>query len=61
MGRQDTSSGLKALERLVDRLGLEGVYGPLYKLFTVSEKYSLAVEETAGTSYVLLHPLARAR
>lgn len=47
---RDTASGLKALDRIVDRLGLAGVYGPLYKLFTVSEKYSLAVEETAGTS-----------
>jgi structural maintenance of chromosome 3 (chondroitin sulfate proteoglycan 6) len=47
---RDTASGLKALDRIVDRLGLDGVYGPLYKLFTVSEKYSLAVEETAGTS-----------
>lgn len=47
---RDTASGLKALDRIVEQLGLDGVYGPLYKLFTVSEKYSLAVEETAGTS-----------
>lgn len=49
---QDTSAGLRNLDRIVERLGLEGVYGPLYKLFEVDDKYAMAVEETAGNRCV---------
>lgn len=50
--RQDTAAGLRNLDQIVDRLGLDGVYGPLYKLFEVGDKYALAVEETAGARCV---------
>lgn len=49
---QDTASGLRNLDRIVEALNLDGVYGPLYSLFEVDEKYSLAVEETAGNRQV---------
>jgi structural maintenance of chromosome 3 (chondroitin sulfate proteoglycan 6) len=45
-----TASGLANVEALADRLGLTGVFGPLYKLFTVNDMYKIAVEATAGQS-----------
>jgi structural maintenance of chromosome 3 (chondroitin sulfate proteoglycan 6) len=45
---QDTSSGLRSVKTIAARLGLEGVHGPLYELFEVSDKYKTAVEVTAG-------------
>ena len=42
------ANGLQAVEEITQRLGLSGVYGPLYKLFTVEDRYKLAVEVTAG-------------
>lgn len=51
---QDTGSGLRAIDRLADRPGFEGVYGPLYRLFEVErEEYNLAVELTAGNRSVI--------
>ncbi|KAG9047985.1 Structural maintenance of chromosomes protein 3 [Tulasnella sp. UAMH 9824] len=49
---KDTGSGLRALDNIVDRLGLQDkVYGPLYKLFEIPDrKYNTAVEVTAGNS-----------
>lgn len=47
---RNTSSGLQAIDRLVQHHNLGGVYGPLYKLFTVPEVYRQATEVTAGTS-----------
>lgn len=45
-----TASGIQAVEAIVARHGIPGVYGPLYQLFTVDERYKTAVEATAGTS-----------
>lgn len=45
-----TANGLRAVEEIAQRLGLQGVYGPLYKLFTVENRYKRAVESTAGQS-----------
>ncbi|CED84349.1 Structural maintenance of chromosome protein 3 (sister chromatid cohesion complex Cohesin, subunit SMC3) [Phaffia rhodozyma] len=47
---RDTALGLSSLNQIVQRLHIEGVYGPLYQLFEVDDKYTLAVEETAGNS-----------
>ncbi|KAG8976622.1 Structural maintenance of chromosomes protein 3 [Tulasnella sp. 425] len=49
---KDTGSGLRALDNIVERLGLQDkVYGPLYKLFEIPDrKYNTAVEVTAGNS-----------
>jgi len=46
---KDTANGLRAVKRYAKQLGLEGVYGPLYELFEVSDRYKQAVEVTAGT------------
>ena len=48
ISRQDTALGLRAVTHIAKRLNLDGVYGPLYDLFEVSEKYKTAVEVTAG-------------
>ncbi|THH30921.1 hypothetical protein EUX98_g3237 [Antrodiella citrinella] len=48
---KDTGSGLRAVDEITERLNLDGVYGPLYKLFQVTdEKFNIAIELTAGTS-----------
>lgn len=52
-GYQDTSNGLRAVRQIAKRLNLDGVYGPLYDLFEVSDKYKTAVEVTAGNRFVL--------
>lgn len=45
-----TATGLANVDTVTQRLGLRGVYGPLYKLFTVQDTYKTAVEVTAGQS-----------
>ena len=45
---QDTNRGLEAIARIAKLLKLDGVYGPLYSLFEVDDKYKVAVEVTAG-------------
>jgi structural maintenance of chromosome 3 (chondroitin sulfate proteoglycan 6) len=40
--------GLESVQKIAQRLGLNGVYGPLYELFEVDDRYSTAVEVTAG-------------
>ncbi|PVF93473.1 putative SMC3 [Serendipita vermifera] len=48
---KDTANGLLAVDRIAERLKLTGVYGPLYRLFTVeSSVFNTAVELTAGAS-----------
>ncbi|KAL5530813.1 SMC3 [Sanghuangporus sanghuang] len=48
---KDTGAGLRSVERIAERHGLHGVYGPLYKLFEVTDKkFNTAVELTAGNS-----------
>ena len=47
---RDTSRGLAAVRRLKHELKLDGVYGTLAELLTVNERYSTAVEVTAGNS-----------
>lgn len=44
------SSGLMAVKRIAERLGLTGVYGTLAELITVDDKFKLATEVTAGNS-----------
>lgn len=48
----NTSVGLEAVRRISERMGLKGVYGPLYELFDVEEVYSTAVEVIAGARWV---------
>ncbi|KAI9568335.1 RecF/RecN/SMC [Boletus coccyginus] len=46
---KDTGSGLRAVDRIAQRHGLEGVYGPLYRLFEIPDPtFSTAIELTAG-------------
>ncbi|KAJ2770883.1 Structural maintenance of chromosomes protein 3, partial [Coemansia nantahalensis] len=45
-----TSEGLQALPEIQARLGLDGVYGPLFELFDVDETYRTCVETIAGAS-----------
>jgi structural maintenance of chromosome 3 (chondroitin sulfate proteoglycan 6) len=47
---KNTSSGIQAIKRLVQRHNIRGVYGPLYELFEVSDQYKTAVEVVAGGS-----------
>ncbi|KAJ3504676.1 hypothetical protein NLJ89_g7812 [Agrocybe chaxingu] len=48
---KDTGQGLKAVDSIVERYNLRGVYGPLYRLFeVVDSKFNMAVELTAGNS-----------
>ncbi|TPX41013.1 hypothetical protein SeMB42_g05778 [Synchytrium endobioticum] len=47
---RETADGIKAIKQIVDRMGVRGVYGPIYQLFDVDEKYRVAVEEVAGNS-----------
>lgn len=54
---QDSSNGLRAVREIAKRLKLDGVYGPLYELFEVTDKYKTAVEVTAGNRYVSDRPL----
>ena len=45
-----TAAGLQCVEALVARENIKGVYGPLYQLFRVDDRYKTAVEATAGAS-----------
>ncbi|KAF5340619.1 hypothetical protein D9611_007366 [Ephemerocybe angulata] len=48
---KDTGQGLRAVDAIAERYNLPGVYGPLYRLFEVSDpKFNTAVELTAGNS-----------
>ncbi|KAG6333732.1 hypothetical protein ID866_5360 [Astraeus odoratus] len=48
---KDTGSGLRAVDRIAERHNLEGVYGPLYRLFEIPDPtFSTAIELTAGNS-----------
>lgn len=48
---QDTGSGMRAVDKIAAKHGLEGVYGPLYRLFDVVDpKFNVAIELTAGNS-----------
>lgn len=47
---KDTNTGLRAMRAIAKRLNLDGVYGALYELFEVSDKYKTAVETVAGAS-----------
>nr|GAT43952.1 structural maintenance of chromosome protein 3 [Mycena chlorophos] len=48
---KDTGTGLAAVDNIAERLKLKGVYGPLYRLFEITDpKYNIAVEQTAGNS-----------
>ncbi|KAI0342003.1 RecF/RecN/SMC protein [Trametopsis cervina] len=50
---KDTGTGLRAVDEIAERLGLDGVYGPLYRLFQVTDdKFNTAVELTAGNRHV---------
>ncbi|KAJ2353785.1 Structural maintenance of chromosomes protein 3 [Coemansia sp. RSA 2673] len=45
-----TSEGLQALPAIRERLGLNGIHGPLFELFEVDETYRTCVEAIAGSS-----------
>ncbi|CAO1622613.1 unnamed protein product [Parajaminaea phylloscopi] len=45
-----TSQGLQSVERIVRDHDIQGVYGPLYQLFSVDDKYQTAAEVTANAS-----------
>ncbi|KAF4562602.1 Structural maintenance of chromosomes protein 3 [Pleurotus pulmonarius] len=48
---KDTGMGLRAVDKITERFGLDGVYGPLYRLFEVTDPtFNTAVELTAGNS-----------
>ncbi|KAI9672669.1 MAG: Structural maintenance of chromosomes protein 3 [Alyxoria varia] len=47
---QNTSRGLAAVRRIKQQRQLDGAYGTLAELFTVSERFKTAVEVTAGAS-----------
>ncbi|KAG0704773.1 RecF/RecN/SMC [Suillus ampliporus] len=48
---KDTGSGLRAVDRIKERHNMEGVYGPLYRLFEIPDStFSTAIELTAGNS-----------
>jgi structural maintenance of chromosome 3 (chondroitin sulfate proteoglycan 6) len=52
---KDTGMGLRAVDKIAERHGFEGVFGPLYRLFEVTDqKFNTAVELTAGNRYALL-------
>lgn len=45
--------GLRAVDKIAERHHLTGVYGPLYRLFDVTDhKFNIAVELTAGNRLV---------
>ncbi|KAJ3153289.1 Structural maintenance of chromosomes protein 3 [Geranomyces variabilis] len=45
-----TADGLRAVQRIVARENIQGVYGPLYDLFEVDKPFQTAVEVIAGGS-----------
>ncbi|EGN98108.1 hypothetical protein SERLA73DRAFT_109452 [Serpula lacrymans var. lacrymans S7.3] len=48
---KDTGMGLRAVDRIAERHGIEGVYGPLYRLCEIPDStFNTAVELTAGNS-----------
>ncbi|KAF8148188.1 structural maintenance of chromosome protein 3 [Crassisporium funariophilum] len=48
---KDTGQGLRAVDSITERYNLAGVYGPLYRLFEVTDpKFNIAAELTAGNS-----------
>ena len=52
MTLKDTGLGLRAVDKIAQRYGLEGVYGPLYRLFEVVDPtFNMPVELTAGNRY----------
>lgn len=47
---KDTANGLASVKRIAAEHQLDGVFGPLYELFSVDDKYKTAIEVTAGNS-----------
>ncbi|KAI8339568.1 hypothetical protein BC941DRAFT_254380 [Chlamydoabsidia padenii] len=47
---KNTSIGLSAINRIVEQHNISGVFGPLYELFEVDERFRTAVEVAAGPS-----------
>ncbi|KAF8335540.1 RecF/RecN/SMC [Amanita rubescens] len=48
---KDTGMGLRAVDKIRERHGLDGVYGPLFRLFEVTDpRFNTAIEQTAGNS-----------
>ncbi|EEB09795.1 mitotic cohesin complex subunit Psm3 [Schizosaccharomyces japonicus yFS275] len=44
------ANGLRAVAEIAKRLKIEGYFGPLCELFTVDDRFKVAVEATAGNS-----------
>lgn len=53
MPLQSTQQGLEAVDRVAERLHLDGVYGPLYKLFDTIDSYKTAVENIANNRFAV--------
>ena len=47
---RSVSKGLRSIKNITARLKLDGVYGPLYELFSVDERYRCSVDVIAGAS-----------
>ncbi|KAI9338092.1 chromosome segregation protein sudA [Zopfochytrium polystomum] len=47
---RNVSSAIQAIKRITARQNIQGVYGPLYELFEVEDRYSAAVEVIGGGS-----------
>ncbi|KAJ1568895.1 Structural maintenance of chromosomes protein 3, partial [Cladochytrium tenue] len=47
---RSTSSAIQAIKRIASKMNLQGVYGPLYELFEVDDRYKTAVEVIGGAS-----------
>ncbi|TEB30541.1 RecF/RecN/SMC protein [Coprinellus micaceus] len=57
---KDTGQGLRAVDSIAERYKLAGVYGPLYRLFEVSDpKFNTAVEQTGWQTAFTFMPLNR--
>ncbi|KAI8851056.1 SMCs flexible hinge [Chytridium lagenaria] len=45
---RNVASALQAIKTIAKKHGLKGVYGPMYELFTVDDRYKTAVEVVGG-------------
>ena len=53
---KDTGMGLRAVDKIREKHGLEGIYGPLYRLLEVTDaRFNTAIEQTAGNRYEIVH------
>ena len=48
LNQQNTAAGLQSVKEITQKLGLTGVYGPLFELFTCDNIFKTAIEVIAG-------------